>query len=89
MFKSIFVGKNCIAWSQQDDIHPLNCNISLAAVCVHDMTPDLVFPAPETDLRVVTSDQGHQVHVTRVHSGQGWQANYSLTAWHKDNNSRR
>ena len=84
----------CRAWSRQDDIHPLNCNISLSGVCVRDMAEDIVFPDPESEIQVFHGAGDNTVHVSRIQNrkrnpSKGWQTNYSLHAWHRDNNSRR
>ena len=50
----------------------------------------LVFPAPDTDLHISPGrGAGHSVHLTRRLTSCGWQARYSLHAWHADNQSRR
>ena len=61
---------------------------SVLGVCLHDISHDIVFPEPDTDLSIVTRD--HMVHVAKTRgSHEGWKANYTLLAWHRDNNSRR
>ena len=44
----------------------------------------------DTDLHISPGrGAGHRVHLTRRLTSCGWQARYSLHAWHADNQSRR
>ena len=82
-------GVPCYAWSARDDVHPLSCAIALSAVCLRDLAPDLVFPAPEADI-AIEAELGDRVTLRRrKEAGRGWVAAYSLQAWPRDNNSRR
>ena len=83
-------GVTCYAWSRHDDVHPLSCTIALSAVCVRDLAPDLVFPAPEADIEIEAM-MGARVSLRRRPEAgtRGWRAAYSLQAWPRDNNSRR
>lgn len=83
-------GVTCYAWSRHDDVHPLSCSIALSAVCVRDLAPDLVFPAPEADIEIEAM-MGARVSLRRRPEAgtRGWRAAYSLQAWPRDNNSRR
>ena len=94
-FKNNKISPGCRAWSRQDDIHPLNCNISLSAVCVRDMADLIIFPDPESEIELFHGAGDNTVHVSRMNNNRkrnpskGWRTNYSLHAWHRDNNSRR
>ena len=80
----------CYAWSRHDDVHPLSCSIALSAVCVRDLAPDLVFPAPEADIEIEAMMGTRVTLRRRTEAGsRGWRALYSLQAWPRDNNSRR
>ena len=59
-------------------------------MCVRDLAPDLVFPAPEADIEIEAM-MGARVSLRRRPEAgtRGWRAAYSLQAWPRDNNSRR
>ena len=99
------VVRECAAWSPGKGDHRLPCSVARGAVCVRDQVrihrvantsqhtvqaSSLVFPAPDTDLHISPGrGAGHRVHLTRRLTSCGWQARYSLHAWHADNQSRR
>ena len=80
-------GGVCKAWSRQGDLRPEDCDKRLRGVCIQDVSSDLVFPAPETDLSI--SHNSERLNLTRLDTVAGWKVNYSLQAWHRDNQSRR
>ena len=80
-------GGVCKAWSRQGDLRPEDCDRRIRGVCLQDVSSDLVFPAPETDLSI--SHNSETLNLTRLDTVAGWKVNYSLQAWHRDNQSRR
>ena len=52
-----------------------------------DMSDLLVFPAPHTDLSI--KHNSDTLNLTRLDTTSGWKVDYSLQAWHRDNQSRR
>ena len=80
-------GGLCKAWSRQGDLRPEDCDRRIRGVCLRDVSSDLVFPAPEDDLSI--SHSSDMLNLSRLDTAAGWKVNYSLQAWHRDNQSRR
>ena len=80
-------GGVCKAWSRQGELSSKDCDTRLPGVCILDVSSDLVFPAPESDLSI--SHNSERLNLTRLETVAGWKVNYSLQAWHRDNQSRR
>ena len=79
--------ESCKVWSRQGELEARDCEASLPAVCVRDMASQLVFPHPETDISI--SQDSETLNLRRLDTARGWRVNYSLQAWHRDNQSRR
>ena len=77
----------CKAWSRQGELRPEGCDERLPGVCIQDVSSHLVFPDPENDLSI--SQSSDTVSLSRLDTRAGWKVNYSLQAWHRDNQSRR
>ena len=77
----------CKAWTRKGDLSPEACDTRLRGVCIKDVSSELIFPAPESDLNI--SQSSGTLNLTRLDTLTGWKVNYSLQAWHRDNQSRR